>query len=95
MDEGDYSAFVAIFLMRLFYAPTPALAPIKDDESGSSKATAQDDKPVCGGGFDDGPTEYDWRVTTQDVYGALQQKTLLVMQKIITKTRIIITKGFL
>ena len=55
--------------MRPFYVPTPALAPMKDNKPSPNRAAARDDELVSSRGLEDGPTEEDWRITLQDVYG--------------------------
>ena len=69
LEEGDYGAFVATFMMRLFSVPPPAPVPRRHDETGPSRASARYDKAVPSEGSDDGPTEEHWRVTVTDIYG--------------------------
>ena len=68
LAEGDYEAFVAGFLMRPFSVSMPPPAPGKGDEAGPSGAPVQDDEPSADDSGD-GPTDEDWRVMVQDVYG--------------------------
>ena len=62
LEEGDYGAFVATFLMRPLLEPMPAPTQRKHDEEGPSRAVPDEDS-------DDVLTEEDWQVTVTDIYG--------------------------